>query len=73
MTQKKERRQFSMIRIAISQSAFEAIARSLPLGSVAFENVTTEQGERLLWLEPRVVARSEDDGSCPIPPTVVTA
>jgi hypothetical protein len=27
-----------MIRIAISQAAFEAIARTLPLGSVSFEN-----------------------------------
>ena len=27
-----------MVRIAISQAAFEAIARTLPLGGVAFEN-----------------------------------
>jgi hypothetical protein len=27
-----------MIRIAISQAAFEAIARTLSLGSVSFEN-----------------------------------
>jgi hypothetical protein len=27
-----------MIRIAISQAAFEAIARTLPFGSVSFEN-----------------------------------
>jgi hypothetical protein len=38
-----------MIRIAISQAAFEAIARTLPLGGVAFENKTNEQGERLIW------------------------
>ena len=46
-----------MIRIAISQAAFAAIARTLPFGSVSFENKTNEQGERLIWLEPRVVDR----------------
>ena len=33
-----------MIRIAIGQAAFEAIARTLPLGSVGFENATTSAG-----------------------------
>jgi hypothetical protein len=42
-----------VIRIAISQAAFEAIARTLPFGSVSFENKTNEQGQRLIWLEPR--------------------
>ena len=37
-----------MIRIAIS---VEAIARTLPLGSVSFENKADEQGQRLIWLE----------------------
>jgi hypothetical protein len=46
-----------MVRIPITQAAFEAIARSLPFGSVSFENKTNEQGERLIWLEPRVVDR----------------
>jgi hypothetical protein len=46
-----------MIRIAISQAAFEAIARSLPFGSVSFENKIDEHGYRLIWLEPRVVDR----------------
>jgi hypothetical protein len=27
-----------MVRIAITQAAFEAIAKTLPLGSVGFEN-----------------------------------
>ena len=40
-----------MVRIAISQAAFEAIAATLPLGSVGFENATNERGERLIWLE----------------------
>ena len=46
-----------MVRIAITQAAFEAIARTLPLGSVAFENKTDQNGYRLIWLEPRVVDR----------------
>ena len=37
-----------MIRIAISVEAFEAIARTLPLGSVGYENKTNERGERLI-------------------------
>jgi hypothetical protein len=43
-----------MIRIAISQAAFEAIARTLPLN---FENATDEHGRRLIWLDPTVVNR----------------
>jgi hypothetical protein len=46
-----------MVRIAISQAAFEAIARPLPLGSVAFENKIDENGDRLIWLEPNLVDR----------------
>jgi hypothetical protein len=46
-----------MIRIAISVEAFEAIARTLPLGSVGYENKTNERGERLIWLDRAVVDR----------------
>jgi hypothetical protein len=46
-----------MIRIAISQAAFQAIARTLPLGSVGYENQVNERGERLVWLAPSVVNR----------------
>ena len=46
-----------MNRIAISQAAFEAIARTLPLGNVSFENKIDENGDRLIWLEPNVVDR----------------
>jgi hypothetical protein len=46
-----------MIRIAISEAAFEAIAKTLALGSVSFENATNDNGERIVWLEPRVVYR----------------
>ena len=46
-----------MIRLAISQAAFDAIARTLPFGDVNYENVVNEKGQRLIWLEPGVVAR----------------
>jgi hypothetical protein len=46
-----------MIRIAITQAAFETIARTLPLGSVGYENETNERGEKLIWLDHAVVAR----------------
>jgi hypothetical protein len=42
-----------MIRIAISQAAFEAIANTLMLGSVGFENQVDANGQRLIWLAPR--------------------
>jgi hypothetical protein len=38
-----------MVRIAITQAAFEAIAKTLPLGSVGYENKVNEKGERLIW------------------------
>ena len=44
-----------MIRIAISQAAFEAIARTLPLGTLSFENMIDEDGNRLIWLERRIL------------------
>jgi hypothetical protein len=37
-----------MIRIAITQAASEAIAKTLPLGSVGFEAEANERGELLL-------------------------
>ena len=43
------------VRIAISQAAFEAIARTLPLGSASFESKTNENGDRLIWLEHRIL------------------
>ena len=44
-----------MIRTAITEAAFEAIAATLPLGSVRFENAFNERGERYVWLPPNVV------------------
>jgi hypothetical protein len=38
-----------MVRIAISVEAFEAIARTFPLGSVGYENEADERGVRN-WL-----------------------
>lgn len=46
-----------MIKIAISVEAFEAVARTLPLGTVSFENAVNERGERLIWLDRAVVDR----------------
>jgi hypothetical protein len=41
-----------MIKIAL-----DAIARTLPFGSVGYENQVNERGEREVWLEPNVVDR----------------
>jgi hypothetical protein len=48
---------YPMIRIAITEAAFEAITQTLPLASVGYENATNEKGERLIWLEPSVIDR----------------
>ena len=40
-----------MIRIAITAKAYEAVARTLALGTVACEPQPNENGERLIWLE----------------------
>jgi hypothetical protein len=44
-----------MIRIAITQAAFEAIAATLALGSVGYENKIDAEG--LIWLDRAVVDR----------------
>jgi hypothetical protein len=46
-----------MVRISITEQAFLAIASTLALGSVGFENPVNENGERLIWLERSVVDR----------------
>jgi hypothetical protein len=46
-----------MIRIAISPAALDAIAATLPLGSVGYENEVNEKGERLIWLEDAMADR----------------
>jgi hypothetical protein len=45
------------IRIAITAAAFEAIAATPPLGSVAVEPKVNGRGEREIWLEPHVLAK----------------
>jgi hypothetical protein len=46
-----------MVRIAISQAAFEAIAKTLPVGSVAYEPATDAGDLRYIWLERRWLDR----------------
>ena len=46
-----------MVRIAISQAAFDVIASTLALGSVGYENKIDENGDRLIWLDRAVVDR----------------
>jgi hypothetical protein len=45
----------AMIRIAISQAAFDAIAATMLFGNVNYEAKINAKGERLIWLEPRWV------------------
>jgi hypothetical protein len=40
-----------MIRIAVSQAAFEAVFATLPFGSMDVEREPNEKGERLVWIE----------------------
>jgi len=46
-----------MIRLAITPAAFDAIAATLPLGSVGYEAKPNAKGERMIWLEAAVVDR----------------
>ena len=46
-----------MIRIAISTEAFEAIASTMPFGSVGYEAETDASGEQFIWLPAAVVAK----------------
>ena len=46
-----------MIRIAISQAAFNANVATMQLGSVRCLNEVNERGERLIWLERDVLNR----------------
>jgi hypothetical protein len=44
-----------VIRISITSAAFDAIAATLPLGSVSFEREADAKGERTVWLAAAVV------------------
>ena len=46
-----------MIRIAMTEAAFDAIASTLPLGSVTVEIEANERSEPYVWLPPKVVDR----------------
>jgi hypothetical protein len=46
-----------MIKIAITQAAFDAIARTMPFGSVNLEAGVDANGERYIWLPRAVVDR----------------
>jgi hypothetical protein len=46
-----------VVRISITEQAFLAIASTLALGSVGFENPVNENGQRLIWLERTAVDR----------------
>jgi hypothetical protein len=39
------------------EALLRAIATTLPLGSVGYENRTNAKGERFVWLEPGVVSK----------------
>ena len=43
-----------MIRISLTPAAFEAIAATLPLGSVGFVPQLDAKGERAIWVDPTV-------------------
>jgi hypothetical protein len=46
-----------MIRISITPAAFDAIADTLPLGSVGVEPEVNNKGERLVWVDVGVANR----------------
>jgi hypothetical protein len=46
-----------MIRIAITAEAYNAIAATMLFGSVNYEAQINAKGERLIWLDVRVVDR----------------
>jgi hypothetical protein len=43
-----------MIRIAITEAAFAAIADTMPFGDVGYERDLDAQGQRLIWVEAAV-------------------
>jgi len=65
----------AMIKIAITQAAYDAISATLPLGSVAVEPYFNEKGERTVWLEEVWVDRlgamrgagESYSAECPLP------
>jgi hypothetical protein len=48
-----------MIRIALSQAAYEAIERTLALGSVGYEAQRSDTGKVFIWLDRWAMNRLE--------------
>jgi hypothetical protein len=46
-----------MIRVAITAEAFDAVAATLALGTVAVEPERAQDGSVHIWLDPRVLAK----------------
>jgi hypothetical protein len=46
-----------MIRVAITVEAFDAVAATLALGTVAVEPERAQDGSLHIWLDPRVLAK----------------
>jgi hypothetical protein len=46
-----------MIGLSISSAAFDALAATLPLGSIAYEPTIDDKDERFIWLGPNIVNR----------------
>jgi hypothetical protein len=46
-----------MVRIAITSAAFDAIASTMPLGSVGFENARAPNGDWFIWLPHDAIAK----------------
>jgi hypothetical protein len=46
-----------MIRIAITAEAYEAIARTLPLGSVGYETERSDTGKVFIWIVRQAMDR----------------
>jgi hypothetical protein len=42
-----------MIRIAITATAYDAIAATMPVGNVGYETERSERGDVYIWLEER--------------------
>jgi hypothetical protein len=57
--QTAHRRANPMIRIPVSQAAFEAVGTMSPLGRVVYEPLLNAKGERLIWIEPAVLDKLE--------------
>jgi hypothetical protein len=46
-----------VVRIAISEDAFDALAENLPFGSVGYENAVDDEGNRPIWGPPDALAK----------------